>query len=52
MVQALFLHLCILGKNSLYLSCQHPATLDTAMSVPSCLSGLSTQLRPDPCSLL
>lgn len=45
MVQALFLHLCILGKNSLYLSWQHPAALGTATSVPSCLSGPSTQLR-------
>lgn len=53
MVQALFLHsqtseflpLCILGRNSLYLSCQCPTALGTATSVPSCLSELSTQLR-------
>lgn len=43
MVQALFLHLgtseslplCILGRNSLYLSCLRPAALGTATSVPS-----------------
>lgn len=53
MVQALFLYsgtseslpLCILGRNSLYLSCPCSAALGTATSVPSCLSGLSTHLR-------
>lgn len=53
MIQALFLHsqtseffpLCILGRNSLYLSCRCPTALGTATSVPSCLSELSTQLR-------